>query len=534
MTGESRLSMSWFAVAAGALALILAASGVTYWLVSGSGAMSHEPGAHEAARPGGGHDGGGAVPSRDAHGAIPQGEVVVTLTDEAVKRAGIRVAAVATGEVRDHVRIPAVVEPNAYKQVEVTPLVAGRVTRVAVELGDRVRRGQVLAEVYSPELADAQREYLSFMGEFDAAHEQLRRTERLVEIGAASRQELERTRAEHIAHETHLEGARSRLVLLGMAPAAIEKLRPGTPITAVTTVPAPLGGIVLEREANPGLNVETSTKLFTVADLSTVWVVGDLYERDLARVRVGSPARITMQAYPDVVLEGRVSYIDPRLSAGTRTARLRVEVPNPDQRLRLGMYVDLEVSSGEPVQAALVPRAAVQTLGDRHVVYVAAAGEPRRFIEREVRLGAAAGDRIEVLSGLQPGDQVVTEGSFYVRAERERLGLGQARPPGGPASSRDPSPAPSGDPAVQTARIVVSTRGYEPSTLTLRAGVPARITFVRTTAATCGTEVVLPSHDIRRPLPLNEPVDIEFTPKEAGEITFSCGMGMLRGTIVPQ
>jgi RND family efflux transporter MFP subunit len=420
--------------------------------------------------------------------------------------------------------VPAVVEPNAYKQVAVTPLVAGRVTRVAVELGDRVRRGQVLAEVYSPELADAQREYLSFAGDFDAAHQQLRRTERLVEIGAASQQELERTRAEHIAHETHLEGARSRLVLLGMSPEEIDRLRPGRPITAVTTVPAPLAGVILERDANPGLNVDAATKLFTVVDLATVWVVGDVFERDLARVRVGSPARITTEAYPDLAIDGRVSYIDPRVTAATRTARVRVEVPNPDLRLRLGLYVDLEVAGDAISSALLVPRSAVQTLSNRHVVYVADPADPRRFVEREVRLGTAAADRVEVVSGVAAGDRIVTEGSFYLRAERERLGLGRRGGSGASALDR----------TAQTARIVVSNRGYEPSTLTLRAGIPARLTFLRTTNATCGTDVVLPAYDIRRPLPLNEPVDIEFTPKEAGEITFSCGMGMLRGKIVPQ
>jgi RND family efflux transporter MFP subunit len=306
---------------------------------AGGTAHGTKPAAHAGSQEAGG-DSSPAMPGPPAGAGTGDG-VAVTLTEEAVRRAGIRVTAVAAGDVRDHLRVPAVVEPNAYKQVVVTPLVSGRVTRVAVELGDRVRRGQVLAEVYSPELADAQREYLSFAGDFDAAHQQLRRTERLVEIGAASQQELERTRAEHIAHETHLEGARSRLVLLGMSPEEIDRLRPGRPITAVTTVPAPLAGVILERDANPGLNVDAATKLFTVVDLATVWVVGDVFERDLARVRVGSPARITTEAYPDLAIDGRVSYIDPRVTAATRTARVRVEVPNPDLRLRLGLYVDL-------------------------------------------------------------------------------------------------------------------------------------------------------------------------------------------------
>ena len=533
MNRASGVTVTWRALAAGALALILAAAGVTYWLTGGHGGTPRGAEGPAAARPETSPGEGDRAAPGEARGTGPQGDVTVTLTEEAVERAGIRVEPVTAGAVRSRVRIPAVVEPNAYKQVVVTPLVAGRVTRVAVELGDRVRRGQVLAEVYSPELADAQREYLSFAGDFEAAHQQLRRTERLVEIGAASRQELERTRAEHIAHETHLEGARSRLVLLAMTPGAIARLRPGTPITAETTVPAPLTGVIIEREANPGLNVDASTKLFTVVDLSTVWVVGDVYERDLARVEVGSPATITTEAYPDLTVQGRVSYIDPRVSAETRTARVRVEVPNPEGRLRLGLYVDLDVGGGEAAEAVLVPRGAVQTLADRQVVYVAHADEPGRFTEREVRLGRAAGERVEVVSGLSAGDRVVTEGSFSVRAERERLGLGQPPPAAGsPAGAAAPGhTAP--DTTVQTARIVVSSLGFEPSTLTLQADLPARLTLVRTSDGTCGTEVVLPSYDIRRTLPLNEPVDIEFTPK-AAEITFTCGMGMLRGTIVPQ
>ncbi|HXE79276.1 MAG TPA: efflux RND transporter periplasmic adaptor subunit [Vicinamibacterales bacterium] len=529
MTRQSRVTVSWTALIAGALVLVLAAAGVTCWLAAGHGRVAHDAAAHDSARhsskPAGDHQ------PQPVDAAGRSASVTVTLTGEAARRAGIRLAPATTGEVREQIRIPAVVEANAYKQVAVTPLVTGRVTRVAVELGDRVRRGQSLAEIYSPELADAQREYLSFTGEFEAAHQALRRTERLVEIGAASRQELERTRAEHIAHETHLEGARSRLVLLGMTPEELDRLKPGRPISAVTTVVSPLAGVILEREANPGLNVDASMKLFTVADLSTVWVVGDVYERDLARVRVGSPATIRTDAYPGLSLQGRVSYIDPRVSPETRTARVRVEVPNPDMQLRLGMYVDLLVDSGAPARAVLVPKSAVQTIGTRTVVYVASAGESGRFTEREVRLGAAAGDRVQILSGLEAGESVVVEGSFHLRAERERLGLG---PRDGSTATTVSAGQSHAAGSVQTARIVISARGYEPSTLTLRAGIPARITFVRTTDATCGTEVVLPSHGIKRALPLNEPVDIEFTPRAAGEITFSCGMGMLRGTILPQ
>jgi plastocyanin domain-containing protein len=136
------------------------------------------------------------------------------------------------------------------------------------------------------------------------------------------------------------------------------------------------------------------------------------------------------------------------------------------------------------------------------------------------------------VSGVQLGDIVVTTGSFFVRAERERLGLRPAANPQGamPAPSSDGR---SSEPA-QTAKVVVSEQGYEPAKVTLRAGTPARITFVRTTDKTCGTEVVFPSLNIKRALPLNEPVEIEFTPAKAGDIAFACGMNMLHGSVVVQ
>lgn len=181
----------------------------------------------------------------------------------------------------------------------------------------------------------------------------------------------------------------------------------------------------------------------------------------------------------------------------------------------------------------LVPRAAVQNVGDRTVVYLVDSAKPGTFIEREVRVGAVAGDHVPVISGIQAGDLVVSEGSFSVRAERERLGLRAS--PGTP--SRGPSEAQGHvgrerNPDVQDATIVVGETSFEPSRLTVRAGVPARLTFTRTSEKTCATSVVFASLKMKKELPLNEPVTIEFTPGRAGEIAFACGMNMLRGTLV--
>jgi hypothetical protein len=165
-------------------------------------------------------------------------------------------------------------------------------------------------------------------------------------------------------------------------------------------------------------------------------------------------------------------------------------------------------------------------------VYLADPKQPGRFTEREVRLGAPVGETIEVLSGVQAGDSIVAAGSFFVRAERERLGLhAPSAPSAGSAQTDERSQARMN---VQTAKVLVGEKGYEPGRVSLRAGTPAKITFVRTTDSTCGTEVLFPSLNIKRALPLNEPVVIEFTPAKTGEIAFACGMNMLHGTVVVQ
>jgi RND family efflux transporter MFP subunit len=337
-------------------------------------------------------------------------------------------------------RLPGVVAPNAYKQVTVTPLVGGRLTRVLAELGQSVRRGQPLAEIFSPELAEAETRFVSLRAELDAHERELQRTEKLVEIGSASRQELERLHAEHTAKLTATESARSRLELLGLSSSTIASLGPGKDVGAVTTVAAPIDGVITERAANSGLNVDVTAKLFTVVDLSTVWVIADLYEKDFSRVRVGASASITTTASPDAALQGSVSYIDPQVNPETRTANVRIEVGNAGQELRLGMFADVTIGAGAGGTAALVPRTAVQNVGSRTVVYVVDPNQPGRFTEREVRLGGGSGHDVLVLSGVQPGESVVADGSFAVRAERDRLGLRAAQAP--PAAT---APSPSSD-----------------------------------------------------------------------------------------
>jgi RND family efflux transporter MFP subunit len=440
----------------------------------------------------------------------------VTLSQDAIQRAGIVVGTASTPPGSAQLQVPAVVEPNAYSAVVVTPIAAGRVTSVTAVLGQQVRQGQALAQIYSPELVEAQSRYLTSRAELYAHERELRRTEKLAEIGSASQRELEATHAEHTAATTLVQSLRSRLTLLGMTDAQIDALSSASETTAAVLVPAPIDGVITSRSANVGLNVDPSMPLFTVVDLSTVWLVGNVYERDFSRVRVGHPVIVTTAAFPALMLEGTVSYIDPQVDPQARTARLRVEVPNPDGRLRLGMYAEMSIGQGasESAPRVAVPRAAVQIVGDRAVVYVADPSEAGRFLEREVQLGAASGENVDVINGLRTGDAVVVKGSFFLRAERERLGPAQTAP------------------AAPPVRITVSDKGFEPARVAARAGSNLRLTFVRTSDATCATEVAIPAYRIERVLPLNQPVDIEFTPQGSGEVAFVCGANMLKGAIV--
>ena len=279
--------------------------------------------------------------------------------------------------------------------------------------------------------------------------------------------------------------------------------------------------------ANVGLNVDQATRLFTVVDLSTVWVVADLYETDFSRVRVGaSSARDDHRVSRSAAARPRQLH----RSAGERgdrgPPRCAWKCRTRAGELRLGMYPWRSCSAGP---APLSARPAQRSPERRRpsVVYLVNPANRGQFVEREVRLGALVGEQVVVLAGLRSGDVVVSQGSFSVRAERERLGL---RPGTTPAAAGALEQRP--DESVQTAKITVGVQGYEPARVNLRAGVPARLTFVRTTDKTCGTEIVFPSLNINRALPLNQAVVIEFTPSKAGDIAFACGMNMLQGVVV--
>jgi len=365
-----------------------------------------------------------SAPDASAPGpaTVAAGDAEIVIAPDVVARAGLKTATVGVVDVSAAVTVPGTVMPNAYQEVKVTPIAGGILTKIHVELGATVQRGAPLATIFSSELADAQMRYLSMGAMLEADHKKLERTEQLAAIGAASRQELEEVTAVHAGHETEVAAARQRLLLLGLTQQQVANLRDPNQVVSQVTVPAPISGIVTARSANPGQVVAMAQELFVVTDLAIVWLVGDLYEQDFAAVRVGSEATITTAAYPGSEFRGRVSYIDVRVDPQTRTAKVRVEVPNPGGRLRLGMYVSMVFAGAGGQRQVVIPRAAVQSMGDQSIVFLPVAGEEGKFLRRKVRLGSASGNSYVVLEGLRAGDTVVTDGSFLLRAEAARSG----------------------------------------------------------------------------------------------------------------
>jgi len=449
----------------------------------------------------------------------PLPDVRVPVAAEMARRAGIEVTTARSAVIAERLRLPGTVEPNQYRQVVVTPLVSGRVTSVTAQLGAAVSRGTALAEIYSSELADAQTKYIGMRADLAAADQRLTRTSRLVEIGAASRQELESVQADRTRLAAEVEGAASRLRLLGLSGERLASMSTPAHVAGTVTVRAPSAGVVTERKANIGLVVDTATQLFTVTSLSPVWVIADVHERDLGKVRVGSIATVTSDGSTDV-LQGTITYVAPDVRAETRTAQARVELANPGGRLRFGMFVNVEVMTPGTRAGVVVPADAVQAVGSRYFVYVAAPGPGGAYLEREVTVSARDGNVVEVLHGLVAGDVVVTAGSFLVRAERERLGL---RAPAVEAATPEPS---------RTVKITASDTAFEPARVEVRQGERVVLEFTRVSETSCATEVSVPSLQIRKALPLNVPVRVDLRAAETGEIAFSCGMAMLKGTVV--
>jgi len=361
----------------------------------------------------------GAEESANQPSNTPE-ESTVTITPEQIQRSGIKIETVGERVSTDAngQQTTGVVQPNSYRETPVMSLVGGIVRSVGPELGQNVLKGQTVAIVSSNDLAEAQTKYLAAFAELEEHHKHHARTEKLVAIGAASREELETAASKLKAAESEVANLRQRLLLLGLSSQRVSALRSTSQVSSEVSLPAPASGTVTSRTVNSGEVIEANKELLRVTDLSSVWVVGQVYEKDLGKVHVGSGASITTDAYPGRVFRGRVSYVDPKVDPQTRTAQARIELANPGQQLKIGMYVNVAfaalTSAGSTVP--VVPAAAIQNVGTRQVTFVVTSN-PGVFAMRPVRVSPESNGYYPVLEGLSVGDRIVTEGSFMLRAE---------------------------------------------------------------------------------------------------------------------
>lgn len=321
----------------------------------------------------------------------------VSLSAAAIRATGVATAPVVRGALSHEVRAVGEIAADETRLERVAARVAGRVERLWANFtGQPVGRGTPLFSLYSPDLVSTEREYL-------LALENRRRLAGASEDAVRSASSL-------------VEAARDRLRLWGISGDQIRALeRTGRPELAIT-FRSPISGVVLQKSVVEGQYVTEGTELYLLADLSQVWLVAAVYESEIGRVRTGQPVTATVSAYPGREFSGKVAFIEPVLDPETRTARVRAVLPNPRAELKPGMFADarLAVALGDGLS---IPKSAAIDTGVRQVVYVETS--PGSFTPRQVKLGATAGDRREVLAGLREGEKVVAAANFFLDSQAQ-------------------------------------------------------------------------------------------------------------------
>jgi len=301
----------------------------------------------------------------------------------------------------------------------VGPLVPGRVAKLRAAPGDAVKAGQVLAEIESAEVGDAEAEYIAAAARSDASEANARRERELAQQRISSARDREVAEAEATATRAQRRAAEERLRALGFREADIQALQKGRATGGRLPLRTPIDGTVVTRSVTLGQAVERATDAFEIIELSRLWVNLDLYEKDLARVQPGQRVKVRTESFPEV-LDARVEYIHPLIDPMTRTAAVRLEVDNSARRLRPGQFVTARIL-GEPSLAAVetlaVPRKAVLSIEGKPVVFVRTdSGFERRLVE----LGPSGGELVAVRQGLSEGEQVATDGAFLLKSELQR------------------------------------------------------------------------------------------------------------------
>jgi membrane fusion protein, copper/silver efflux system len=348
------------------------------------------------------------VPVRKGEGEQPKEKEMEGLGEVSLSPTQMVMANVETVEARKmpitrEINAVGIVQYDQARQAKVTAWVAGRIDRLHVNrVGDYVSAKSPVAELYSPDLVSAQQEYL---------------------LALKSRDQLKDSPIPSIASggEGLVASARQRLKLLGVKDGQIALLEKGGEANIRLPVYTPLSGVVIEKLVQQGQYVNAGDPLFSIADLSVVWVELEVYESDFPLVRIGQRVDVLAQSYPGKSFSGRVAFIYPFLDPKSRTVKVRVEMANPGQRLKPDMFVNATVRAAMGSSIAVPGNAVVET-GRHRVVWVET--KPGMFVPRDVEVGVRSGDNVQILSGLNEGDKVAASGGYLIDSEAQLKGGG--------------------------------------------------------------------------------------------------------------
>ena len=345
----------------------------------------------------------------------------VTLTPDRQKQNGV-VVAVARQELLGGVlSATGKVEANADRIAHVSPRISGKIVGVNASLGDSVSAGQALATLDSVELGEALNRYHQSKTKLSLAQSNMERVKNLVEKKIAARKDILQADTDFKTAQSELHTDEGRLSLYGVSDSELRGESHKKPLLPVRS---PIGGIITEKHAIVGELAAPSLSLYTVADLSSVWVLVDINEKDLAKVHKGQAATVTVGAFPDLKLKGRITYIADLVNEATRTVKARVEVVNPGRKLKPEMFAAIELAL--PADAApvlVVPEDALQDLDGKKILFVTVNGTV--FQPRPLELGRASGGKVEVTAGLKQGDRYVVKGGFLLKSELKKSELGE-------------------------------------------------------------------------------------------------------------
>ncbi|MHB1183553.1 MAG: efflux RND transporter periplasmic adaptor subunit [Desulfobulbia bacterium] len=345
----------------------------------------------------------------------------VSMTPEIQKQHGVVVAAAKQEHLADAVSVTGKVEVNGDRIAHVSPRIPGKIAAVSASLGDSVASGQVLVMLDSVELDEAINRYRQSKAKLSLAKNNLERVNALVEKKIAPRKEIMQAETDYQMSSSELHADQERLALYGFSSAGLDA--PGH-TRQLLPVRSPIGGVITEKHAIVGELADPARNLYTVADLSSVWVMVDINEKDLAKVRKGQEAIVKVGAFPDLNFPGRISHIADMVDGATRTVKARVEVQNPGRKLKPEMFASVELAlPADAVPVLAVFEEALQDLEGRKVVFVTANGT--EFEPRPLALGRSSGGQVEVLGGLKEGERYAVKGGFLLKSELKKGELGE-------------------------------------------------------------------------------------------------------------